>query len=176
MAPQPNSDVQYLYNSPFPCKIENKIWAPTSLTISSRALLSVLVLSGLPPAVSLVPTRKNIRRQQSHVWTTFGNTVLDPDLRQEENFSRRQVGLANCCLQPPLHGGSYFYHYPFPPISLVHSGWAGPDAFCKVHLGPPQLWRVSFCFCQSLFSVAGYPVCNHILNSRTNSSSFPDTE
>lgn len=159
----------------FPCKIENKSWPPTSLTIWSSPLLSVLVVSGLPPAESLAPTWKNIRRQQSQVWTKFGNTVLDPDLRQEENFSGRQVGLANSCLQPSLHGGSYFYHCPFPPISLVYSGSAGPDAFCKVHLDPPQLWRISFYFHQSLFSVAGYPVCNHILNSRTNSSNFPDT-
>lgn len=55
----------------------------------------------------------------------------DSELRQEENFSRRAVGLGNSCLQPPLHGGPYFYHSSFPPISLAYSGSAGPAALLE---------------------------------------------
>lgn len=89
----------------------------------------------------------------------------------KQKTSRRQVGLANSCLQPPLHEGSYFYHSDFL-LSVLHS-W--PRCFAWKYIWILLSFEESFFSCQSLFSIAGYPVCNRILNSRTNSFIFPNT-
>lgn len=121
-APQPSADVQYPYTPS--SSLQDWEYHPGPHIPNYVLHSSVVSFDTLQVAPGSI-IGAHMEEQQDvtvigldKLWQSYHN-VLDPDPRQAESFTRQQVRLADGCLQPQLHGGTYYSQSPVPPGGLV---------------------------------------------------------